>query len=124
MDIYEKINELYDRKTKIELGGGDDRIEKQHDKGKLTARERIDLLVDEGSFIELNPFVEHRTTDFGLGEGPGEGVVTGYGKVDAGRSICFHKISPSSAAPSAKCTRRRLPMSWIWRRKTARRSSA
>ncbi|AQQ53047.1 acyl-CoA carboxylase subunit beta [Planococcus lenghuensis] len=86
MDIYEKINELYDRKTKIELGGGSDRIDKQHEKGKLTARERIDLLVDEGSFVELSPFVEHRTTDFGMGEGPGEGVVTGYGKVD-GRPI-------------------------------------
>lgn len=84
MDIYEKINELYDRRRKIELGGGDDRIEKQHEKGKLTARERIDLLVDQGSFVELNPFIEHRCQDFGLEgkEAPGEGVVTGYGKVE------------------------------------------
>ena len=48
MDIYEKINELYDKKREIELGGGDDRIAKQHEKGKLTARERIDLLLDPG----------------------------------------------------------------------------
>lgn len=86
MDIYEKINELYDRKREIEMGGGQDRIDKQHEKGKLTARERIELLVDEGSFVELSPFVEHRTTDFGMAPGPGEGVVTGYGKVD-GRPI-------------------------------------
>lgn len=88
MDIYEKINDLYDRKREIELGGGDDRIEKQHAKGKLTARERIDLLVDKGTFVELNPFVEHRTVDFGMDtqKGPGDGVVTGYGKVN-GRAI-------------------------------------
>lgn len=87
-DIYEKINELYDRRREIELGGGDDRIEKQHEKGKLTARERIELLVDQGTFVELNPFIEHRCTDFGLDEqkGPGDGVVTGYGKVN-GRPI-------------------------------------
>ena len=52
-------------------------------KGKLTARERIDLLVDKGSFVELHPFITHRSTDFGLDKmkGPGDGVVTGYGKV-------------------------------------------
>mgnify|MGYP003552733879 CR=1 FL=1 len=88
MDIYEKISDLYDRKREIELGGGDERIEKQHAKGKLTARERIDLLVDRGTFVELNPFVEHRTVDFGMDtqKGPGDGVVTGYGKVN-GRAI-------------------------------------
>ncbi|MDX5474729.1 MAG: methylmalonyl-CoA carboxyltransferase [Bacillaceae bacterium] len=84
IDIYEKINELYDRRREVELGGGDDRIEKQHEKGKLTARERIELLVDEGTFVELNPFIEHRCHDFGLHnkKGPGDGVVTGYGKVN------------------------------------------
>lgn len=87
-DIYEKINELYDRRREIELGGGDERIDKQHEKGKLTARERIELLVDPGSFVELNPFIEHRSVDFGLEnqKGPGDGVVTGYGKVN-GRPI-------------------------------------
>ena len=88
MDIYEKINELYDRRRDIELGGGDDRIEKQHEKGKLTARERIELLVDSGTFVEINAFIEHRSRDFGLEnqKGPGDGVVTGYGKVN-GRPI-------------------------------------
>ncbi|WP_281202291.1 acyl-CoA carboxylase subunit beta [Cytobacillus kochii] len=87
-DIYEKINELYDRRREVELGGGDERIEKQHEKGKLTARERIALLVDAGTFVELNPFIEHRSNDFGLDKqkGPGDGVITGYGKVN-GRPI-------------------------------------
>ncbi|MED1205238.1 acyl-CoA carboxylase subunit beta [Heyndrickxia acidicola] len=82
-DIYEKLNELYDKRREVELGGGDEKIEKQHEKGKLTARERIELLVDPGSFIELNPFLEHRSHDFGLDQvkGPGDGVVTGYAKV-------------------------------------------
>ncbi|ARK23388.1 methylmalonyl-CoA carboxyltransferase [Sporosarcina sp. P37] len=88
MNIYDKINELYDKKREIELGGGDERIIKQHEKGKLTARERIELLLDEGTFVELNPFVVHRTRDFGMDqlEGPGDGVVTGYGKIH-GRPI-------------------------------------
>ncbi|TLS36437.1 acyl-CoA carboxylase subunit beta [Pseudalkalibacillus caeni] len=81
--MYDKINELYDRRREVELGGGDERIDKQHEKGKLTARERIDLLVDKGTFVELNPFIEHRCEDFGMAgkKAPGEGVVTGYGKV-------------------------------------------
>ncbi|WP_064098322.1 carboxyl transferase domain-containing protein [Sutcliffiella horikoshii] len=91
MDIYEKINELYDKRREVELGGGDDRIDKQHEKGKLTARERIELLVDEGTFVELNPFIEHRCNDFGLQgkKGPGDGVVTGYGKVNGNPIYLF-----------------------------------
>lgn len=88
VDIYEKLNELYDKRRKIEQGGGDQKIEKQHFKGKLTARERIDLLVDEGTFVEVQPFIEHRCLDFNMNTqaGPGDGVVTGYGKVN-GRGI-------------------------------------
>ena len=67
------------------LGGGAERIEAQHEKGKLTARERIDLLLDEGSFVELDAFVEHTATRFGMADKkvPGDGVVTGWGKVNA-----------------------------------------
>ncbi|HLR62470.1 MAG TPA: acyl-CoA carboxylase subunit beta [Lentibacillus sp.] len=88
MDIFDKINELYDKRRQVELGGGDERIDKQHGKGKLTARERIDYLLDDGSFVELNPFIEHRETDFGMGNSHanGEGVVTGYGKIN-GRAV-------------------------------------
>lgn len=88
IDIYGKITELYDKKSTIHMGGGDEQIYKQHQRGKLTARERIELLVDEGTFVELQPFIEHRCTDFGLDKksGPGDGVVTGYGKIN-GRPI-------------------------------------
>lgn len=86
--MYEKIEELYERRRKIELGGGEKRIDAQHERGKLTARERIDLLLDPDTFVELNPFIEHRGTHFGMEhvEAPGEGVVTGYGKVN-GRDV-------------------------------------
>ncbi|AIF43497.1 acyl-CoA carboxylase subunit beta [Virgibacillus sp. SK37] len=83
MDIFDKINELYDKRRLVELGGGDEKIDKQHAKGKMTARERIDYLLDHGSFVELNPFIEHRVSDFGMNSNSakGEGVVTGYGKI-------------------------------------------
>lgn len=86
MDMIDRINEMEERREKVKLGGGHGRIDAQHDRGKLTARERIDLLLDEGTFVELNPFIEHRGLDIGSAEAPGEGVVTGYGKVD-GRLI-------------------------------------
>ncbi|UJL44784.1 acyl-CoA carboxylase subunit beta [Virgibacillus sp. NKC19-16] len=84
MDIFDKINELYDKRRRSELGGGDERIDKQHAKGKMTARERVDYLLDEHSFVELNPFIEHRSSDFGMNnnDAKGEGVVTGYGKIN------------------------------------------
>ncbi|WP_093229778.1 acyl-CoA carboxylase subunit beta [Thermoflavimicrobium dichotomicum] len=81
--MMEKIEELRRRREKVEQGGGELRIRAQHERGKLTARERIQLLLDEDTFVELNPFVEHRATHFGMDlvEAPGEGVVTGYGKI-------------------------------------------
>ena len=88
MDIYSKIDELYDKRREVELGGGDERIEKQYERGKQTARDRINYLLDDDTFVELNPFMEHRTTDFGMDkvEAHGEGVVTGYGKIN-GRPV-------------------------------------
>jgi propionyl-CoA carboxylase beta chain len=78
------LEELHRRQAEAERGGGATRIAQQHKKGKLTARERLDLLLDEGSFVELDRFVTHRATEFGLAEQvyPGDGVVTGYGRVD------------------------------------------
>ncbi|GAE37354.1 acyl-CoA carboxylase subunit beta [Halalkalibacter akibai] len=81
MDMIDHINNMEDRREKIKLGGGDQRIEAQHSRGKLTARERIDLLIDEDTFVELNPFIEFRGSNFDASEAPGEGVVTGYGKI-------------------------------------------
>lgn len=80
----EKIENLLDLKATIEAGGGEKRIEKQHSSGKMTARERINLLLDEDSFIEIDKFVEHRSTNFDMEklEAPSDGVVTGYGTVE------------------------------------------
>jgi propionyl-CoA carboxylase beta chain len=74
-----------------EQGGGPERVAKQHKEGKLTARERVDLLLDPGSFTELDKFVTHRATDFGMGDKkiPGDGVVTGYGTVDGRQVFVF-----------------------------------
>ena len=84
----EKVEELKKRNEQAVLGGGQKRIDAQHDKGKLTARERIDLLLDSGTFQEFDRFVVHRCNDFGMEKNkiPGDGVVTGYGLVD-GRPV-------------------------------------
>jgi propionyl-CoA carboxylase beta chain len=79
-----RLTDLQHRITLSQQGGGAKRIEAQHAKGKLTARERLDLLLDDGSFVELDRFVTHRATDFGMdAEQPlGDGVVTGWGRID------------------------------------------
>ena len=80
----QKIEQLHQLNAEALLGGGEKRIENQHKKGKLTARERIELLLDPGSFEELGKFVRHRSHDFGLDKQRilGDGVVTGYGNID------------------------------------------
>jgi propionyl-CoA carboxylase beta chain len=84
MDFTEKLKELAELHRRAEQGGGPERQKRQHDASKLTARERIHFLLDEGSFEELDKFVEHRCVDFGMPEQkvPGDGVVTGYGRID------------------------------------------
>src|SRR3954447_17331451 len=83
-DPRQLLDQLHHRQTQAEQGGGPARVAQQHKKGKLTARERLDLLLDPGSFVELDRFVTHRATDFGLDQQvyPGDGVVTGYGRID------------------------------------------
>jgi propionyl-CoA carboxylase beta chain len=83
MSMSEKLKQLEELRRESELGGGKKRLEAQHERGKLSARERLDLLLDEGSFVELDRFVTHRTTGFGLEDKRflGDGVVTGYGTV-------------------------------------------
>src|ERR671919_2683616 len=80
-----RLDEL---ERQAEFGGGEERIARQHEAGKLTARERLDLLLDPGSFSELDKFVTHRSSDFGMAERkiPGDGVVTGYGTIE-GRTV-------------------------------------
>jgi propionyl-CoA carboxylase beta chain len=82
--MQETIKRLEDMRARARLGGGQVRVDAQHDKGKLTARERLDVLLDEGSFEEWDMFVEHRCSDFGMGQQkvPGDGVVTGWGTIE------------------------------------------
>src|SRR5437867_5195987 len=84
MTMREKLDLLERRRAESELGGGEARLEAQHEKGKLSARERLELLLDEGSFVELDRFVVHRSTDFGLEAQKfyGDGVITGHGKIE------------------------------------------
>ena len=84
MGIKENLEELARRSSEAEVGGGEERIRKQHEAGKLTARERVEVLLDPGTFVEVDKFKTHRCTDFGMEQRKilGDGVVTGYGKVD------------------------------------------
>ena len=84
MSHQDGIDRLREMKYRSGLGGGEERIKQQHSKGKLTARERVELLLDKGSFTELDRFVTHRSTDFSMAEQQylGDGVVTGYGTID------------------------------------------
>lgn len=91
MEIEEKLAQLSKFREEAEAGGGTKRIEAQHSKGKLTARERIKLLFDAGTFEEIDPFVTHRCVDFGMAEQkyPGDSVVVGYGKVNNRLTFAF-----------------------------------
>lgn len=89
MNIGESIKKWFQKKTNLSKGGGEKAIIKQQERGKLFARDRIEYLLDEGSFVETDLFVEHNAKDFGLKgkQLPADGVITGYGKID-GRSVC------------------------------------
>jgi propionyl-CoA carboxylase beta chain len=89
--MQEILNQLEQRRADARLGGGQKRIDAQHGKGKLTARERLDVLLNPGSFEEYDMFVTHRATDFGMGETiiPGDGVVTGWGTINGRLTYVF-----------------------------------
>ena len=91
MDVEEKLRDLEQIILEAEKGGGQERIDDQHAKGKMTARERIDYLMDKGSFQEIDRFVVHRCHDFDMGKKkiPGDGVVTGYGTINGRRVFLF-----------------------------------
>ena len=84
MNTQDKIKKLIDLRAEAKLGGGQKRIDAQHSKGKYTARERIEMLLDEGSFEEFDMFVTHRCTNFGMEKSKflSDGVVTGHGTID------------------------------------------
>src|SRR4030042_2016675 len=83
--------ELEEKRRQVELAGGEDKIKKQHEMGKLTARERLDLLMDKDTFVEMDKFVTHHCQDFGMEKRKiyGDGVVTGYGKVNGRLTFVF-----------------------------------
>src|SRR5665213_1390972 len=87
------LDRLEQRRAEARLGGGEKRIAAQHKRGKLTARERIELLLDKGSFEEFDMFVEHRSSEFGMEKAriPGDGVVTGWGTVNGRTVYLFSK---------------------------------
>src|SRR3954471_8290086 len=87
------LERLKSRRAQARLGGGEKRVAAQHGRGKLTARERLGLLLDHGSFEEFDMFVEHRSTDFGMEKAkiPGDGVVTGWGTVNGRTVFLFAK---------------------------------
>ena len=88
--LTEKQEKLVRMKEHLTGGGGPDAVERQHQRGKMTARERIQALLDDQSFVETGLFVKHRSSHFGMDtkEAPGDGVVTGYGTID-GRQVCL-----------------------------------
>jgi len=91
MSLEAKIKKLEELNAQAELGGGTARIERQHAAGRMTARERIELLLDPGTFVEIDKFVVHRCNDFGMEKQkiPGDGVITGYGKIDGRQVFLF-----------------------------------
>jgi propionyl-CoA carboxylase beta chain len=109
---HDPMEEMRRREREAEEGGGAERRERQHAAGKLLARERIELLLDEGTFEELDRFVTHRTTDFGMAEQrpPGDGFITGYGRIDGRLVYVFAQdftvfggsLSETNAAKVAK----------------------
>src|SRR5436853_7087419 len=86
-----KLDQLREREERAEEGGGAARVEKQHAAGKMTARERVEFLLDEGTFQEFDKLVEHRSRDVGLDKQlyPGDGIVTGHGRIDGRRVFVF-----------------------------------
>ena len=111
----EKIKELIELREKARLGGGEKRIESQHLKGKYTARERIAMLLDEGSFEEFDMFVEHRCHNFGMENKKflGDGVVTGYGTID-GRLVYVLSLIHIFSYPNRKFGAIKMQTHLLW----------
>src|SRR6202142_2137776 len=89
MGLKENIERIHELSRQAEAAGGEEKLKRHRESGRLTARERVEFLLDRGSFVELDKFKTHRNNDFGMGDRkiPGDGVVTGYGTID-GRQVC------------------------------------
>ena len=121
LSLDERFAELARRRAAAELGGGAERIARQHAAGKKTARERIAGLVDKGSFEELDRFVVHQTTDFGMAEQrvPGDGVVTGSARIQGRPVYLFAQDFTVFGGSLSLPTPRRSARSWTWRSRWA-----
>ena len=115
MTNQDKVKKLIDLRATAKLGGGEKRIESQHKKGKQTARERIEMLLDDGSFEEFDMFVTHRCTNFGMEKTKflGDGVVTGQGTIDGRLVFVFAQDLPYSEEPYLKHWHKKSARSWI-----------
>ncbi len=114
------VKRLKNLKAEALLGGGEQRIESQHKKGKLTARERVAVLLDEGTFEEIGMLVTHRSTNFGLDQEKylGDGVITGYGKIN-GRLV--YVFSQDFTVMGGSLAEARLPKCLVSRLRSGRR---
>lgn len=116
-NIQEQVKQLIDNREKARLGGGQKRIDSQHAKGKYTARERIHMFLDEGSFEEFDMFVTHRCYDFGMEREHifGDGVVTGYGTVEGRLVYIFAQdFTVNAGSLSIISGRKKSARLWIW----------
>ncbi len=117
----DKIKILEDKIDQAKQGGGAAKVESQHKKGKLTARERIHFLMDEGSFEEIGMFVTHRSNQFGLEKQKflGDGVITGYGTINGRLVYIFAQDFTVFGGSLAEAHAQKIAASWIWQWKTA-----
>ena len=115
MSAHDKITTMQERKLAIRQGGGPEKTKKQHESGKLTARDRIDRLVDSGSFVEIDAFVEHRSVEFGMDKRkmPADGVITGYATID-GRPVYLFPGFYCNGGHQGEMHAKRSPKLWIW----------
>ena len=122
----DNIKKLVERRAAARMGGGQKRIDAQHEKGKLTARERLALLLDEGSFEEFDMFVRHRCTNFGMERQhfDGDGVVTGQGTIDGRLVYVAAQDFTVSGGSLSKTMAERSARLWIWQPETVPLSSA
>lgn len=120
------LDRLEQRRESARLGGGTRRIEAQHARGKLTARERLELLLDGGSFEEFDMFVQHNCADFGMAEHkiPGDGVVTGWGTVNGRAVFVFSKDFTVFGGSLSEAHARKITKVQDMALRAARRSSA
>ena len=118
MTTAEKLAQLDAHSARVLRCGGPKAVEKQHALGKRTARERIELLMDTGTFTEVDRFVRHRCTSFGMGDKdiPADGVVTGYGKIDGRTVFVYAQDFTAQGGSPARCTRPKSVKSWTWPR--------